>query len=90
MTINSAHAQGKWVGVCGELAGEVLAAPLLLGLGSDEFSMAPALIPALKACHSQSAPGQVVRRSLCQALALSTTTEVMDLLTAHAAALDLL
>ena len=48
MTITSAHVCGKWVGVCGELAGEALAAPFLLGLGLDEFSMAPALIPALK------------------------------------------
>ncbi len=37
--IESAHAEGKWAGMCGEMAGEQMAAPLLLGLGLDEFSM---------------------------------------------------
>ncbi|MDD3027936.1 MAG: phosphoenolpyruvate--protein phosphotransferase [Erysipelotrichaceae bacterium] len=37
--IEAAHANGKWAGMCGEMAGEPLAAPLLLGLGLDEFSM---------------------------------------------------
>jgi phosphoenolpyruvate-protein phosphotransferase len=47
-TIRVAHDAGIWVGLCGELAGDPLAAPLLLGLGLDEFSMAPAAIPAVK------------------------------------------
>jgi phosphoenolpyruvate-protein phosphotransferase len=46
--IEAAHKKGKWVGVCGELAGNPLAAPLLLGLQLDEFSAAPKLIPELK------------------------------------------
>ena len=37
--IDSAHAEGKWVGMCGEMAGYQTAVPLLLGLGLDEFSM---------------------------------------------------
>jgi len=37
--IDAAHKEGKWAGMCGEMAGEPLAAPLLLGLGLDEFSM---------------------------------------------------
>jgi phosphoenolpyruvate-protein phosphotransferase len=48
MTIDKAHAEGKWVGLCGELAGESLGAPLLLGLGLDEFSMSPARVPEIK------------------------------------------
>jgi phosphoenolpyruvate-protein phosphotransferase len=52
-TIDAAHAHGKWVGMCGELAGDVIAVPLLLGLGLDEFSMAPASIPAVKAAIRQ-------------------------------------
>jgi len=47
-TIDCAHAEGKWVGLCGELAGEPLAAPVLLGLGLDEFSMSPARVPLIK------------------------------------------
>jgi phosphoenolpyruvate-protein phosphotransferase len=47
-TITAAHAQGKWVGLCGELAGEPLAIPILLGLGLDEFSMNPPAIPLAK------------------------------------------
>ena len=53
MTIDAAHAHGKWVGLCGELAGDELAVPLLLGLGLDEFSMAPASVPPVKAAIRQ-------------------------------------
>ncbi len=46
--IETAHRFGKKVGLCGELAGEPIAIPLLLGLGLDEFSMTPAAIPYAK------------------------------------------
>ena len=39
MTIDGAHANGKWVGMCGEMAGDPNAIPLLVGMGLDEFSM---------------------------------------------------
>jgi len=38
-TIDNAHSKGKWVGMCGEMAGQKAAIPILLGLGLDEFSM---------------------------------------------------
>ncbi len=47
--IQAAHAQGKWVGMCGELAGQADAIPVLLGLGLDEFSMSATAIPEAKA-----------------------------------------
>jgi phosphoenolpyruvate-protein kinase (PTS system EI component) len=45
----AAEAHGRWVGVCGELAGEPEAAVLLAGLGVRELSMAAGRIPAVKA-----------------------------------------
>jgi phosphoenolpyruvate-protein phosphotransferase (PTS system enzyme I) len=47
-TIDAGHASGKWVGMCGELAGMQKAIPILLGFGLDEFSMNPRAIPAAK------------------------------------------
>lgn len=37
--VDSAHAEGKWAGMCGEMAGDQTAVPLLMGIGLDEFSM---------------------------------------------------
>ena len=45
----AAHRHGKWVGVCGELGGDPLAAAILLGLGIDELSMSAPAIPKIKA-----------------------------------------
>ena len=47
-TVAGAAAHGRWVGVCGELAGDAAAAILLAGLGVTELSMAPALVPEVK------------------------------------------
>ena len=44
MTIDGAHKEGKWCGMCGEMAGDELAVPVLLGLGLDEFSMSASSI----------------------------------------------
>ena len=48
-TVDAAAARGRWVGVCGELAGDPAAAVLLAGLGVTELSMAPALVAEAKA-----------------------------------------
>ena len=48
MTVDAAHANGIWAGVCGEIAGDPVFAPLLLGLGVDELSAAPSAIGSVK------------------------------------------
>ena len=48
MTVDAAHAHGIWCGVCGEIAGDPVLAPLLVGLGVDELSAAPAVIDQVK------------------------------------------
>jgi phosphoenolpyruvate-protein phosphotransferase (PTS system enzyme I) len=47
MVIDAAHKEGKWTGMCGEMAGDPIAIPILLGLGLDDFSMsATSVLPA--------------------------------------------
>lgn len=81
-TVKAAHAHGKWVGVCGALASETLAVPLLLGMGIDELSVSVPLIPAIKA----TVRGH--RLDDCQAivehvLTLESAIQVRDALQAH-------
>ena len=47
-TVDAAHAHKRWVGLCGEIAGEVILTPLLLGLGVDELSTGASLVPRVK------------------------------------------
>ena len=46
--IDASHAEGKWTGMCGELAGDIRATALLLGMGLDEFSMSAISVPHVK------------------------------------------
>jgi phosphotransferase system enzyme I (PtsI) len=48
MTVDAAHQHGAWVGVCGEIAGDPAIVPLLIGLGVDELSAAPPVVPQVK------------------------------------------
>lgn len=48
LTIDAAHKNGIWVGVCGEVAGDATLVPILLGLGVDELSAAPSVVPSIK------------------------------------------
>ncbi len=61
MTVRAAHAQGKWVGVCGELAADPLALPLLVGLGVDELSVSARSIPLVKARRARAGPADIPR-----------------------------
>lgn len=74
-TIEAAHAQGKWVGMCGELAGMKKAIPILLGLGLDEFSMVPRAIPEAKWLIGQLSDAQA-RQIAEEALSFGTAAEV--------------
>lgn len=48
MTVEAAHANNLWVGVCGEMAGDIVLTPLLLGLGIDELSAGAGSVPRVK------------------------------------------
>jgi phosphocarrier protein FPr len=49
MAVKGAHAHGRWVGVCGGMASDPQAVPILIGLGVDELSVSVPAIPAIKA-----------------------------------------
>jgi phosphotransferase system enzyme I (PtsI) len=46
--VDAAHQHGIWTGVCGEIAGDAVLTPLLIGLGVDELSTAPSVVPQVK------------------------------------------
>jgi phosphotransferase system enzyme I (PtsI) len=48
MTVEAAHKKGIWTGVCGEIAGDPVLAPLLIGLGIDKLSAAPTVVASVK------------------------------------------
>lgn len=77
MVIDAAHAEGKWVGMCGEMAGDETAIPILLGLGLDEFSMsatsilkARSLIRKLNKSEMEKLANEVIN--------MQTTSQVID------------
>ena len=72
-----AHANHIWVGVCGEMAGDVALVPLLLGLGMDELSAAATLVPRVKrAVQSLSIPE--CRELVEETLKLNTASEILE------------
>ncbi|WP_088043988.1 phosphoenolpyruvate--protein phosphotransferase [Bacillus sp. EAC] len=78
MVIDAANKEGKWAGMCGEMAGDSLAIPLLVGLGLHEFSMsATSILPA----RSQMAKlSKAEMETLAEkALSMSTAEEVVNL-----------
>ena len=78
MTIDGAHANGKWCGMCGEMAGDVLAAPILLGLGLDEFSMsASSILKTRKMIRNLSY--KEMQDLSNKAITLETAEDVIDL-----------
>lgn len=79
MAIDGAHAEGKWCGMCGEMAGEELAVPVLLGLGLDEFSMsATSILAARKMVRSLNY--QEMKEMANRALECGTQEEVLEII----------
>jgi phosphocarrier protein FPr len=79
-TVEGARTYGRWVGVCGELAGDALATSLLLGLGVTELSMsAPSIAPVKQAVRATDA--DAARTLADRALACATAAQVRELLT---------
>lgn len=78
MVIDAAHKEGKWAGMCGEMAGDSLAIPLLIGLGLDEFSMSATSILAARTQIRKLSKPQM--EELAQkALQMATAEEVVEL-----------
>ncbi|MCL6466574.1 MAG: phosphoenolpyruvate--protein phosphotransferase [candidate division WOR-3 bacterium] len=78
-TIDAAHQQGVWVGMCGEFGADPLGIILLLGMGIDEISVVPGMIPEAKSII-RSVDTTVARDVASQAVELSTALEVERLL----------
>lgn len=81
-TVRGAHAHGRWVGVCGEMAGEPEAALVLLGLGVDELSLSAPGIPGLRALFSRVDQARATETARL-ALEKGTSAEVLDLVRAR-------
>lgn len=77
VVVKAAHRLGKPVGVCGEMAGQLSGALVLLGLGIDELSMSPAVLPEVKSLIRQT-PWQVAQSIAEEVLKLKTTSEVEE------------
>jgi len=78
MTIDGAHSQGRWCGMCGEMGGDPMAAPVLLGLGLDEFSMsATKILPTRKIITSLNK--KEMEELASKALKCHTESEVSEL-----------
>jgi phosphotransferase system enzyme I (PtsI) len=91
-TVDAAHKRGIWTGVCGEIAGDPVLAPLLIGLGVDKLSAAPTLVASvkyiirrLKLSEAQSlaefsskceSPSEILER--CQKLARDTAPSLFE------------
>jgi phosphotransferase system enzyme I (PtsI) len=77
MIADAAHANNIWVGVCGEMAGDIAFTPLLLGLGIDELSTAATLVPRVKrAVQSLEIPE--CRQLVEETFKLDTPSEILD------------
>ncbi|MDF2414280.1 MAG: phosphoenolpyruvate-protein phosphotransferase PtsI [Aeromonas popoffii] len=75
MVIDASHDNGKWTGMCGELAGDERATLLLLGMGLDEFSMSSISVPRIKKLI-RNTNFEDVKAMADQALSYATAAEI--------------
>ena len=75
MVIDASHDNGKWTGMCGELAGDERATLLLLGMGLDEFSMSAISVPRIKKLI-RNTNFEDVKAMADQALSYATAAEI--------------
>ena len=77
MISDGAHENNIWVGVCGEMAGDIVLTPLLLGLGMDELSASASLVPRVKlAVQRLSVPE--CKALVEEAMGLETPAEILE------------
>ncbi|EAE5635199.1 phosphoenolpyruvate--protein phosphotransferase [Listeria monocytogenes] len=84
MVIDASHKEGKWTGMCGEMAGDQTAVPLLLGLGLDEFSMSASSILKSRSLIKRLDQSEMVKLAE-EALNKSTSEEVVELVEKYTA-----
>lgn len=77
MIADAGHANEIWVGVCGEMAGDIALTPLLLGLGVDELSASSVLVPRVKRAV-QSLSASECKELVNEALTLQTAGDIMS------------
>jgi len=78
MVIDASHKEGKWTGMCGEMAGDETAIPLLLGMGLDEFSMSATSILKARSLIRKLSKADMEKLAE-EALQKSTVDEVIEL-----------
>jgi phosphoenolpyruvate-protein phosphotransferase (PTS system enzyme I) len=76
MVADAAHAHDIWVGVCGEMAGDLALVPLLLGLGMDELSVGASLVPRVKRAV-QSLTHTECQQLVAELLELDTSSAIL-------------
>ncbi|HEX4631442.1 MAG TPA: phosphoenolpyruvate--protein phosphotransferase [Chthoniobacterales bacterium] len=76
MVADAAHAHKIWVGVCGEMAGDLALTPLLLGLGMDELSVGASIVPRVKRAV-QSLTLKECQKLVAEIMELDTPSEIL-------------
>ena len=82
MVIDAAHKNGKWAGMCGEMAGDEIATPILLALGLDEYSMSASSILKVRSRIAKLSKEKLNVHTE-QILSLTTATEVENYVKNH-------